>query len=91
VLSNHNRLLNAIVVALGHPLMVLPARVNAAASGLVNMTSARANFGEWVDMVIPSNNRNQCSIATTFVSLLNNRIELLRRGDIIIEAEMSAA
>ncbi|WLS79029.1 Sua5/YciO/YrdC/YwlC family protein [Erwinia pyri] len=91
VLCNHNSLLNATIDALGHPLMVLPASVTTASDGLVSMTAARDNFGALVDMVIPSNNRNQCSHATTFVSLLDNRVELLRRGDVIIEPEMSMA
>jgi tRNA A37 threonylcarbamoyladenosine synthetase subunit TsaC/SUA5/YrdC len=91
VLCNHNRLLNAIIAALGHPLMVLPASTAATSDGLVNMTTARDNFGALVDMVIPSNNRNQCSHATTFVGLLNNHVELLRGGDVIIETEISMA
>lgn len=91
VLCNHNSLLNAIIAALGDPLLVLPASTVSATDGLVSMTAARDNFGTLVDMVIPSNNRNQCSHATTFVSLLNNRIELLRHGDVIIEPEMLMA
>lgn len=91
VLCNHNSLLNATIVALGHPLMVLPASAATAYDGLVSMTAARDNFGARVDMVLPSNNRNQCSNAPTFVSLLDDRVELLRLGDVIIEHKMSMA
>lgn len=86
-LCNHNSLLNTTIAALQHPLMVLPASTASASNELVNMTAARGNFGTQVDMVLPSNNRNQCSRATTFVSLLDDRVELLRLGDVIIEPE----
>ncbi|MEN5018579.1 Sua5/YciO/YrdC/YwlC family protein [Erwinia sp. Eh17-17] len=89
VLCNRNCLLNTTIAALEHPLMVLPAIAATASGGLVSMTAARDNFGTQVDMVLPSNNRNQCSHATTFVSLLDDWVELLRHGDVIIEPEMS--
>ncbi|WP_380179060.1 L-threonylcarbamoyladenylate synthase [Kalamiella sp. sgz302252] len=91
VVCTNNKLLNATIAALGHPLIVLPATRAGSGTGLVSLTAARDSYGDLVDMVIPSNNRNVCSWATTFVSLLHNRLDVLRRGDVVIEPELCVA
>lgn len=84
VVCNKNKLLNSIIDKLGCPLAVLPATQSDTGTGLVSMTTARDNFGSVVDMVVPTNNRNACILATTFVSLLDKRVKILRQGDILL-------
>ncbi len=87
MVCNKNSLLNSIINKLGYPLAVLPAIQSDAGTSLVSMTAARDNFGSLVDMVVPTNDRNVSVRATTFVSLLDDQIQILRQGDIHINKD----
>ncbi|MFK3661295.1 L-threonylcarbamoyladenylate synthase [Scandinavium sp. NPDC088450] len=81
-----NHQMRNIISRLGRPLMVIPAGAQQHTGGLVSFTIAREDLGDWVDLVVPSNSKNLTRQATTHISLLNDQVSILRRGELDISA-----
>lgn len=79
-----NRLLKEIIDAFDNPLAVIPATRAAEHERLVSFTLAREDVGDRVDLVVPSNSKNFCRQATTHISLLDDKVTVLRQGDLEI-------
>lgn len=75
-----NQLLNQLIQKLDTPLAVIPALYPRQSAELVSFTKAREYFGSRVDRVVPSNNKPPVHQATTYLSLLDDKFDLLRAG-----------
>lgn len=75
-----NQLLSQLIQKLDTPLTVIPALCPEQSEALVSFTRAREYYGSRVDWVVPSNNKPIFQQATTHLSLLDDRYEIIRAG-----------
>lgn len=75
-----------IISRLGRPLVVIPAGYPQDEMGLVSFTLARQNMGDIVDLVVPSNCKNPSRTATTHISLLDDKVSIIRHGELDISS-----
>lgn len=75
-----NVLLCQLIQQLDKPLAVIPAFCPEPFEPLVSFTRARECFGSRVDWVVPSNNKPRYHHATTHLSLLEDRLTVIRAG-----------
>ncbi|ADF63510.1 MULTISPECIES: L-threonylcarbamoyladenylate synthase [Enterobacter] len=81
-----NSQMRTIISRLGRPLVVIPAGYPQDEGDLVSFTLAREDMGDCVDLVVPSNCKNPSRTATTHISLLDDKVSILRHGELDISS-----
>ncbi len=81
-----NSQMRSIIRQLGRPLVVIPAGYPQDENSLVSFTLAREDMGDIVDLVVPSNCRSPSRLATTHISLLDDKISVIRHGELDISS-----
>ncbi|RWR01434.1 hypothetical protein ED28_13145 [[Pantoea] beijingensis] len=79
-----NSQMRNIISRLGRPLVVIPAGYPQDENDLVSFTLAREDMGDIVDLVVPSNCKNPSRMATTHISLLDDKVSVIRHGELDI-------
>ncbi len=82
-----NSQIRSIISLLNSPLIVIPAGSQQDTSDLVSFTLAREDMGDIVDLVVPSNSKNSNRTATTHISLLDDKISIIRSGELDISED----
>ncbi|MBK4716657.1 MULTISPECIES: L-threonylcarbamoyladenylate synthase [Tenebrionibacter/Tenebrionicola group] len=83
-----NRQIRSIISLLKGPLVVIPAGCQQNTSHLVSFTRAREYMGDMVDLVVPSNSKVSNKEATTHISLLDDKLSIIRHGEIEISEDL---
>lgn len=85
VVCNRQPALQALLRAWGRPLTLTSANISGVEhAGLIDHDLAELTFGKKIDYVLPGAGTNFTTTSSTIVSLLNDRLTVIRQGDIEI-------
>ncbi|WP_380179052.1 L-threonylcarbamoyladenylate synthase [Kalamiella sp. sgz302252] len=85
LVCNSQPALQALLRAWGRPLALTSANISGIEhAGLIDHSLAEATFGRQVDYVLPGGGTSTTTTSSTIVSLLGDRLTVIRQGDIRI-------
>ncbi|KMV67503.1 hypothetical protein WB66_23340 [bacteria symbiont BFo1 of Frankliniella occidentalis] len=83
VVCNRQPALQTLLRAWGKPLALTSANLSGVEhAGLIDYQLAASTFGQQVDYVLPGAEANATTTSSTIISLINDRLSVIRQGDI---------
>ncbi len=90
LVCNQQSVLRDLIRLHGRPLAMSSANLSGVESDvLIDIDAAKVTFGNSVGYILPASQRPSTTVSSTIVSLLGDKIQTLRKGDIDIAAMLS--